>query len=456
LAKGQQPGGVNHLAIALGLILGLGLGLSASASGSELLIGIAVAFRPLGTAFVNAIQMVVIPLVVVTVFLGVGKLGDLRKLGKLGGLSLGLVWLSYIPAIGLGILGMKVGLRFSPAVTLPAAQDASAPELPGFVDFFVGLIPRNPFEAASNGSLLPLLVFTILLAAATIPLADEAKENLFSLAKTLGDALIQLVHWILWTAPLGVFALAAPLTAEAGWSMLQSLAVFVVTLVVLAFVQWGLVYLPALWFLGRMNPLEFHKATLGTTAIGFGTTSSMASLPVMLEEAKENLELSEAVYPLVLSLLAALNKAGSALFQAAAVVFLAHLYDVPLPTSALPGLMIAIFLVALTVAPVPSASVVTLAPALDAVGVPMAGLAILFGVDRIPDMFRSAVNMTSHMVWAVVVQERGLGGSESRTRAEEGVSGSVSRASNRGVPDRDIPTYQGDPPGEGAAPPGTQ
>jgi len=430
--SGNSNGGVNHLAIALGLIFGLGLGLTASASGSELLIGIAVAFRPVGTAFVNAIQMVVIPLVMVTVFLGVGKLGDLKKLGKVGGLSLGLVWLSYIPAIGLGVLGMKAGLRFSPTVTLPPTEEALAPELPGFVDFMVGLIPRNPFEAAANGSLLPLLVFTILLAAATIPLASEAKRNLYDLAKTLGDALIQLVHWILWTAPVGVFALAAPMTAEAGWAMLQSLAVFVITVIILNFIQWGGVYLPVLWFLGKMNPLEFHKATLGTTVIGFGTTSSMASLPVMLEEAEDNLKLSEEVYPLVLSLLAALNKAGSALFQAASVVFLAHLYDVSLPTSAMGGLFVAVFLVALTVAPVPSASVVTLAPALDTVGVPIAGLAILFGVDRIPDMFRSAVNMTSHMVWAVVVQELAMGGraSGSRSEGEGGPGASISGVTN--------------------------
>jgi len=409
LPTGQASRGVNHLAIAIGLILGLLLGMSAAATGSEALTTVAVAFRPVGTVFVNAIQMVVIPLVMVTVFLGVGKLGDLRKLGTLGGLSLGLVWLSYLPAIALGVFGMKAALRFSPPVTLPALQEAGAPPLPGFVDFLVGLVPRNPFEAASNGSLLPLLVFTILLAAATIPLATEAKENLFALAKTLGDALIQLVHWILWTAPVGVFALTAPLAAEAGWTMLQTLAVFVITLVILAFVQWVVVYLPALWFLGKMGPGAFHRATLGTTAIGFGTTSSMASLPVMLEEAEENLALSESIYPLVLSLLAALNKAGSALYQAAAVVFLAHLYAVPLPGSAVAGLFLSVFLVALTVAPVPSASVVTLAPALDTVGVPVAGLAVLFGVDRIPDMFRSAVNMTSHMVWAVVVERLAVG-----------------------------------------------
>lgn len=404
MTDNNPTGGVNHLAIALGLVLGLGLGLAASASGSELLTATAMVFRPLGTLFVNAIQMVVIPLVVVTVFLGVAKLGDIRKLGKLGGLSLGLVWLSYIPAIALGVVGMKIGLRFSPEVSVPLTQDVAATELPGFVDFLVGLVPSNPFEAAAQGSLLPLLVFTILLSAATIPLAQDAKQGMLDLAEGLGQALIQLVHWILWTAPMGVFALAAPMTAEAGWAMLQNLAVFVITVVVLAFVQWGLVYLPVLHFLGRMSPLAFHRATLGTTAIGLGTTSSMASLPVMLEEAEENLGLSEEVYPLVLSLLAALNKAGSALFQAAAVVFLAHLYDVPLPLTAMGGLFLAVFLVALTVAPVPSASVVTLAPALETVGVPVGGLAILFGVDRIPDMFRSAVNMTSHMVWALVVE----------------------------------------------------
>lgn len=409
MADSRERKSVNHGAIALGLILGLGLGLTASATGSEVLIRVATVVRPLGALFVNAIQMVVVPLVAVTVFQGVGRLADLKQLGKVGGLSLVLVWLSYIPAIGLGILGMKVGLRFSPEVSVPLPGAAESPELPGFVDFIVGLVPRNPFEAAANGSLLPLLVFTILLAAATIPIGAEAKKPLFDLARGMGDALIQLVHWILWTAPVGVFALAAPMTAEAGWAVLQSLAVFVVTVVVLSFVQWGVVYLPALRFLGKMNPLAFHKATLGTTAIGFGTTSSMASLPVMLEEAEDNLGLSEEVYPLVLALLAALNKAGSALFQAASVVFLAHLYEVPLPASAMGGLFVAVFLVALTVAPVPSASVVTLAPALDTVGVPLGGLAILFGVDRIPDMFRSAVNMTSHMVWAVVVERFSLG-----------------------------------------------
>ena len=114
----------------------------------------------------------------------------------------------------------------------------------------------------------------------TIRARDESEGTLLiDVAEATSDALIKLVWWILWTAPIGIFGLAAPVTAQLGWGLIQSLAVFVVTVIILAFIQWTLVYLPAMWFLGRISPLEFHKATLGTTAIGFGTTSSMASLP---------------------------------------------------------------------------------------------------------------------------------------------------------------------------------
>lgn len=399
-----------HRAIALGLTGGLAFGLVASASGSDLLVRLATATRPLGTAFVNLVQMVVLPLVVVTVFLGVGKLGDLRRLGKLGAFTLGLVWLTYIPAIFLGMVGMKVGLRFSaPAVALPQ-ETAGVPELPGPVTFLVNLIPKNVFQAAAEGGLLPLILFTVLLAAAVGTLAEEKRNLLFQIGEALSDALVRLVNWILWTAPVGVFGLSAPVTAESGWAMLQNLAVFVVTVIACLFLLWGSWYLPWLRLAGGMNPVPFHRATLGTLAIGFGSTSSVASLPVMMQEADSRLGLSRDVYPLVLSLLAPLHKAGSALFQAAAVVFLASVYGVPFPPSAMGGAFLAIFLTALTVAPVPSAAVVTLAPALSTVGVPLSGLGILFGVDRIPDMFRSALNINGHMVWAVVVERLTLRG----------------------------------------------
>ena len=195
-----------------------------------------------------------------------GGLGDHKKLGKLGSYSLGLVWLSYVPAILLGAFGMRLGLRLFPVSPLPSPEEAAAPEIPGLVDFIVGLVPENPFQAASDGSLLPILVFTVLFAAATIPMAPEAKKGLFDLAETVSAVLIRLVHWILWTAPVGVFGLAAPMTAETGWAMLQSLAVFVLTVLACLALQWTLIYLPAVRFLGKMSPVFFHKGTLGTSA----------------------------------------------------------------------------------------------------------------------------------------------------------------------------------------------
>jgi Na+/H+-dicarboxylate symporter len=395
---------INHLAIAVGLVLGLAFGLVASATGNDLLMAVATGVRPIGDLFVNAVRMIVIPLVVAIVFLGVARLGDPRKLGRLGGFSLAFFWLTTLVAIFVGMGLMRLGLVFSPAVSPPEAAAQMAPELPGVVDFLVSLIPPNPFGAAAQGTLLPLIVFTVLFAAAAGTLNEERREPLLALADSVTETLIRLVHWILWTAPVGVFALAAPVTAESGWAMLQSLAIFVVVVMVGLILFIAVVYLPLVRFLGKMGISFFLKGIMGSQLIAFGSASSAASLPVMLEEAEEKLGLSEEVYGLVLSIAASLNRAGSALYQGAAIVFLAYLYEVPLPATALGGAVLATFLVALTVAPVPAASVVTLAPALDTVGIPLAGLAVLFGVDRIPDMFRTATNVTGHMACAVVVE----------------------------------------------------
>jgi Na+/H+-dicarboxylate symporter len=276
-------------------------------------------------------------------------------------------------------------------------------ELPGLVDFVVGLLPRNPFAAAAEGRLLPLLVFSVLFGAAAGTLPSDARERLVGIADAVSEAFITLVRWILWTAPVGIFGLAAPATARMGIGLLQSLAVFVVTVIVALFVFMTVVYLPIVAMVGRVAPGRFIRGTLASYTMGFTTTSSVATLPVLLRDAPA-LGVSRRVSDLVLPLAASLNRAGSGLFQGASVVFLAWLYDIPVPGGAWVGAALACFFAASTVAPVPSASIMTLAPALSAVGAPFAGLGILLGVDRIPDMFRSATNMTGHMAAAVVTE----------------------------------------------------
>jgi Na+/H+-dicarboxylate symporter len=391
-----------HIAIAVGLVLGIATGLGAAA-GSDLLMRLALASAPLGTAFMNAIRMVVIPLVMAVIFTGVANLGDPRRLGRLGGTTLAFVWATILPAIVIGMGTMGVGLRVAPDIEAPAATAGEAPDLPSLVDFLVSLIPANPFAAASAGSLLPLIVFTALFGAAAGTLAPDARARLVGFAEAAGDALIKLVWWILWTAPLGIFGLAAPVTAQLGWGLIQSLAVFVISVVLGLALYVAMVYLPFLKLVGGIGPLAFLGGTFGAASIAFSTTSTAAALPVTLEEAKDRLGVSEAVADLVLPLGASMYRAGSALFQGAAVIFLAHLFDVPIPPAALGGAVLATFLVSLTVAPVPSSGVVTLAPALDTIGVPLSGLTILLGIDRIPDMFRSTVNLLGQITTAVVV-----------------------------------------------------
>jgi len=199
------------------------------------------------------------------------------------------------------------------------------------------------------------------------------------------------------------FGLAVPVTARMGWSLLLSLGVFILSVLAGLAVLMTVLYLPLLRVVAGIGPRRFLGGTFGGAAVTFSTTSTVAALPVMLEEAKLKLGVTPATADLVLPLGASMYRPGSALFQGASIIFLAYLFQVPIAPAAVGGAVLATFLVSLTVAPVPSSGVVTLAPALDTVGVPLAGLAILLGVDRIPDMFRSTVNALGQLTTAVLV-----------------------------------------------------
>jgi Na+/H+-dicarboxylate symporter len=394
---------LNHFATALGLILGLVVGLIAAATDIGILDRFAEGVAPFGTLFINAIRMVVIPLVVTTIFVGVARLGNPKTVGKLGGSALGFFWGTTIPAIIIGMGFMKIALGFWPASVQAATTGDVPPEVPGLLDFFLRLIPPNPFAAASDGALLPLIVFSLLAAAAAGALAVDRRERLITLAEDISAMFVKLIDWILWTAPVGVFGLTVPVMARMGLGLLAGLAVFIATVIVGLFVFMALFYIPLVRFVGKKPVGEFVRGVIGSYTIGFSTTSSVASLPVIFEDA-ENLDVSPPVASLVLSLGTAINRAGSALFQGAAVVFLAAISGVTISGSSLIAAGIVGFLVAMSVAPVPSASIVTLAPILEAAGVPLTGLGILLGIDRIPDMFRSATNTTGHVACAVVVE----------------------------------------------------
>jgi len=223
------------------------------------------------------------------------------------------------------------------------------------------------------------------------------------LADATTEALIRIVHWVLLFAPIGIFALVAPVVAQFGWGLVRAMAWFIAAVIVGEIIFIAAVYLTSVALIARLAPLRFLRAAFPSMLMAFSTTSSLATLPTMLEAADRDLQLPRPISGFVLPLGASINRAGSALFQTIAVLFIARLYGMPFGAGQLLQAGAAVFLASLTVASVPAASVISLLPAFATTGLPISGLSILIGLDRIPDMFRTMTNVTGHVAGAVVV-----------------------------------------------------
>jgi Na+/H+-dicarboxylate symporter len=401
--------------MAVGLLAGLGLGLAAALTHLPLLLAVTQGLRPLGTLFQNLLSMVVIPLVATALFGGIAGLGDLRRVGRLGVRTLVFFWSTTLAAIVIGFAVAALLLPLAPitpdqqaALGQAAATDSgavrhAAEEITTGARFIVELIPSNPVRAAVDGNLLPLIVFIAIFAVAAAALPDEKRHALTDLADAATQALIRIVGWVLLLAPLGIFAIVAGAVAKFGVDLIETMAVFILTVIAGLAVLIAVVFLPAVALIARRGAWRYLRAIRASLLMAFSTTSSLATLPVMLEAAENELRISRTVASFTLPLGATLGRAGSALFQAVAVLFVARLSGVPLGISGTFQAGAAVFLASLTVASVPSASIVSLVPAFTATGLPLTGLQLLLGLDRIPDMFRTMTNVFGTLTAATVV-----------------------------------------------------
>jgi len=407
----------SHVWMGIGLLAGLLIGLLASAlagNNQPALTAALVALHPLGIIFQNLLSMVAIPLVATALFAGLAKLGELRMVGRLVARTLGFFWATSLIAIALGFAIGSVMLpraAVSPekqavlqtAAADPALIQRAAQNLPTGLQFIVQLVPANPFKAAAEGNLLPVIVFVTIFAIATATLPMERRAPLINMAEAATDALIRIVHWILVVAPIGIFALVAPTAALYGWDVVRAMLWFIAAVILGVVLFHALVYLPSVALIARVSPRRFLRAAYPSMFMGFSATTSMAALPYLIDAADRDLEIPRPVSGFVLPLGASINRAGSALFQAIAVVFIARLYGIPFGAAHMVQAGVAVFLASLTVAAVPSGGVISLFPAFQATGLPIAGLSILMGLDRISDMFRTMTNVTGHLASAVVV-----------------------------------------------------
>jgi proton glutamate symport protein len=407
-----------HTKILLGLVLGAVLGMTANFLGLEWLRQVLFALEPVGQAFIKLITMVVIPLVAASLLVGTASLGDLRKLGRMGGKTLGFFLATTAAAVVLGLALSQLitpGSGISPETRdslsagfegVAAGRLEMAAEAPGLKETLLGLIPSNPVGAAARGELLPLIVFVLLFGAATSTLGESRRLPVLHFFQGVNDAVMVIIRWIMRLAPYGVFALVGPIAARFGLDVMQALLVYVATITLgMAILAFGL-YAALVRVLARLNPLDFYRKIAAPALVALSTSSSSATLPVTMEAAEKRLGVSKAVSSFVLPLGATMNMAGTGLYHAVSVMFIAQLYGIELGVGQQLTIVLTATLAAVGSAGVPAAAIIILILVLQSVGMgpqAAAGIALLLGIDRIPDMLRTVCNVMGDLVAASYV-----------------------------------------------------
>jgi Na+/H+-dicarboxylate symporter len=396
--------------VMLGLCAGLLFGAIASLSGSPALTTIITALEPAGTVFVNAIRMTVIPLVVASLVAGVTSMSDTRALTRVGvrGLALFALFVLSGAAITAMIAApLLARVQFDPALVAALRNGATPiPEAgrsaPGIAQWFVDLVPANPIKAAADGAMLPLIVFAIAFAVALTKLPSANRTVLVDIFRAIADAMMMLVRGVLWLAPFGVFALAAPLAGRMGLAAAGALVYYIALAVVLTVAFIALVVYPITAVLSGVSLRQFAKACAPAQAVAFSSRSTMASLPAMLAASK-SLDVPEHVTAFVVPLAASIFRVGSAVGQTVGVLFAAQLYGATPTTAQLVTIAITVALTTFTVPGIPGGSIVVMVPILLAANLPVEGIGVLLGVDTIPDMFRTTANVTGGIGAAAIV-----------------------------------------------------
>lgn len=398
-----------------GLIAGLGLGLAVSGSDAALPRTLMNVLGPVGTIWINAIRMTVIPLVVSSLVVGVSSAPDPAAVGRIGARALVLFVIVLAAACAFGVLlgAPALGaISLDPtAVEALRASAASAGEtvgggagsIPTVGEWLVGLVPVNPVKAAADGAMLPLIIVAVVFAAALMRVEAARRASVVRFFEGIQDASLVLVRAILELAPIGVFALAVPLAARMGLAAAGALVGYIVIVSLIAVLFMALVLYPAAVVLGRVPLRRFARACLPAQGIAFSSRSSLASLPAMLASVQHELKLPPAIGNFFIPLAASMFRAGAGIGQTVGVLFIAKLYGADLGAAQLLTIAVTSLVTSFSVPGVPGGSIIVMVPVLMAAGIPIEGIGILLGVDTIPDMFRTTTNVTGHMAAATIL-----------------------------------------------------
>jgi proton glutamate symport protein len=413
-----------HWQILIALLLAVIAGTLTGMHGSLFGITFFSLYQFIGSLFLNALKMLIVPLIVSSIIVGIAGIGGSSSLGRLGGKTLLYYMTTSLIAILIGLLVVNMiapGIVDGEPVKDMIGLSGDVEEIKGkvegkgagdVVDVFLRMVPTNIVSAAANGQMLGLIFFSLLFGFFLTKIQEDYAESLYNFWQGVYEVMMLITDWVMKFAPIGVFALVAKVVASTGFDAFKPLALFFITVLVALTAHFFAVMPVLLRVVGRVNPWRHYRAMLPALLTAFSTSSSSATLPMTLECVEKNAGVSNKTSSFVLPLGATINMDGTALYECVAAIFIAQAYGIELSFATQFTIVMVALLTSIGVAGIPSASLVAISIILGAIGLPIEAIGLILAVDRVLDMCRTTVNVFSDSCGAVVI---------ARTEGEEDI-----------------------------------
>ncbi|HAE39138.1 MAG TPA: dicarboxylate/amino acid:cation symporter [Candidatus Riflebacteria bacterium] len=388
--------------LTLGAITGLAMSYFLAPDGTADL-WISGLFDLVGGLFINSIRMLVVPLVFVSLFCGVTSLGDIARVGRIGGKTLAFYLITTAIAIS---LALAVSVLVQPGQGLNLAElskhEPSMASRQSMFKTLQNIIPSNPIAAMAEGNMLQI-IFVALLSGVSATLVGARARPIIDFCESANAIVMNMVMLLMQLAPYGVFALIAKTFAAVGFDAMLPLLKYVLTVLAVLLLHMCLTYMGALRLLGGLHPFRFFKNFLPAMSVGFSTASSNGTLPISIETVETRCGVASSIAAFTMPLGATINMDGTAIMQGVAVVFIAQVYGIALPLDSFLIVILTATLASIGTAGVPGVGLITLSMVLESVNLPVEGIALIIGVDRLLDMTRTVVNISGDAVCTILI-----------------------------------------------------
>ena len=408
--KERKPMGLStkiFMALIVGALLGVGIHYFMPAGYLRDTIIIEGVFYVVGQGFIRLMQMLVVPLVFCSLICGSMAIGDTKTLGKVGIKTVLFYLFTTAVAVVLAlatayVINPGIGLDMDAVQTSEVTATATDTSL---VDTLLNIIPKNPVSSMASGDMLPIIVFALFVGIMLAKLGSKASTvaNFFS---EFNDVMMEMTMAVMKIAPIGVFCLIARTFANLGFSAFKPMIKYMGSVTIALFIQCFVIYQVLLFVFTRLNPMKFIKKFAPVMGFAFSTATSNATIPMSIDTLHKKMGVSKQISSFTIPLGATVNMDGTSIMQGVAVVFIAQAYGIDLTPANLATVVVTATLASIGTAGVPSVGLVTLSMVLASVGLPVEGIALIMGIDRILDMMRTAVNITGDAVCTTIIAEQ--------------------------------------------------